>query len=194
MERYVQDRIPFLEGERPMKIADYSETLPAFVPEEFFVGRLEGWAVLEGPLGGLQRRASIKAQGSFDASSRVTSFTETWTFDDGQVDTLRWSIQGLDDGRYSGTEPTLEGEAEGERAGCAFHWTYTRNVPGKDGDQTKLDFNDWFFRIDETGVIVKGTAGRFRHSFCDRLCDLPQTLDMPNCWFPAKALDASGAS
>lgn len=143
-----------------MKIADFAETLPAFVPEEFFDGRLEGWAVLEGPLGGLQRRASIKAQGSFDASSRVTSFTETWTFDDGQVDTLRWSIQGLDDGRYSGTEPTLEGEAQGERAGCAFHWTYTRNVPGKDGDQTKLDFNDWFFRIDETGVIVKGTAGR----------------------------------
>lgn len=143
-----------------MKIADFAETLPAFVPEEFFDGRLEGWAVLEGPLGGLQRRASIKAQGSFDASSRVTSFTETWTFDDGQVDTLRWSIQGLDDGRYSGTEPTLEGEAQGERAGCAFHWTYTRNVPGKDGSQTKLDFNDWFFRIDETGVIVKGTAGR----------------------------------
>lgn len=143
-----------------MKIEDYSETVPVFRPEEFFDGQLEGWAILEGPLGGLQRRASIKAQGSFDPSSRLTSFAERWTFDDGQVDTLRWSIKALRDGRYSGTEQTLEGEARGEQEGCAFHWTYTRNVPGKDGSQTKLDFEDWFYRIDETGVFVKGSAGR----------------------------------
>ena len=143
-----------------MNIKDYSDTLPVFRPEEFFDGRLEGWAVLEGPLGGLQRRASIKAEGSFDPSTKITAFTETWTFDDGQVDTLRWSIKTLGDGRYSGSEATLEGEAQGEQAGCALHSTYTRNVPGNNGSHTKLNFDDWFFRINETGVIVKGSAGR----------------------------------
>ena len=143
-----------------MKINDYAGTGPVFRPEEFFDGRLEGWAVVEGPLGGLQRRASIQAQGTFDAATRVISFTEVWTFDDGQVDTLRWRIKTLGEGRYGGEEPTLDGEAQGEQAGCAFHWTYTRHVPDPSGGTSKLNFDDWFFRIDDAGVMVKGSAGR----------------------------------
>lgn len=143
-----------------MKIADFAGTGPAFRPEDFFDGKLEGWAVLEGPLGGLERRASIKAEGSHEKSSGVTRFREVWTFDDGQIDILNWLIRSLGENRYSGQEGTLDGEAEGECAGCAFHWVYTREVPGKDGSSTKLNFDDWFFRIDETGVVVKGSAGR----------------------------------
>lgn len=38
--------------------------------------------------------------------------------------------------------------------------TYTRDVPSKDRSETQLNFDDWFYRIDDRGVIVKGTAGR----------------------------------
>lgn len=143
-----------------MDVESFSGTQPVFTPEDYLTGRLEGWGVIYGPLGGLQRRASIEASGSFDPTARVISFTEAWTFDDGQVDTLRWRITALGDGRYRGEEPTLEGDAQGKQAGCAFHWTYTRNVPGKDGSTSKLNFDDWFFRIDQGGVVVKGSAGR----------------------------------
>ena len=143
-----------------MSIEDYAETRPVFRPEQVFHGRIEGWAVVTGPLGGLQRRATIRAEGSHDAGLGVTSFTETWTFDDGQVDTLRWRIHARGEGRYRGEEPTLDGEAEGEQAGCAFHWTYTRDVPGEGGNTTRLDFDDWFYRVDETRFMAKGSAGR----------------------------------
>ena len=63
-------------------------------------------------------------------------------------------------GGYAGREDRLDGEAEGEQAGCAFHWRYSRDVPQKDGTSTRLNFNDWFYQIDETAVMVKGTAGR----------------------------------
>jgi hypothetical protein len=143
-----------------MKIETFSATQPVFKPEDFLAGHLQGWGIIDGPLGGLQRRASIKASGTFDVPTQVIEFTEVWTFDDGHLDTLRWRITRLGEGRYSGEEPTLEGQALGEQAGCAFHWTYTRNVPSKDGGATRVNFDDWFFRVDETGLVIKGSAGR----------------------------------
>lgn len=141
-----------------MKISDFENTTPVYKPEDFLSGRLEGWGLLERITGGLQQRFAVQAEGLWDGAA--LAFTETWTFDDGHVDTLRWRITPQGGGRYGGTEDRLEGEAEGDQAGCAFHWRYSRDVPQKDGSSTKLNFNDWFFRIDERVTMVKGTAGR----------------------------------
>jgi hypothetical protein len=143
-----------------MSIDDFAGTKPTFIPEEFFVGHLEGWAVFENLLGGLQRRASISATGSFEEATQSVIFTETYTFNDGHSDTLHWIIRRIGVGKYTGTENALEGEATGEQAGCAFHWTYTRDTPQKDGKSIRLNFDDWFYAIDERACIVRGSAGR----------------------------------
>lgn len=143
-----------------MAIHDFEGTTPEFLPEEFFDGKLEGWAVLESPLGGLQRRATIAAEGSWDVKSQIVTFTETYTFDDGHTDTLRWTIKKIAQGKYTGAEPRLIGEAEGEQSGCAYHWQYSRDAPQADGNSSKLNFDDWFYRIDRNVCIVRGTAGR----------------------------------
>ncbi|WP_338025256.1 DUF3833 family protein [Bradyrhizobium yuanmingense] len=75
-------------------------------------------------------------------------------------DTLRWTIHKLGEGPYTGHENRLEGEATGEQAGCAFHWTYTRDTPQGDGKSFKLNFDDWFYAIDDRACIVRGSAGR----------------------------------
>ena len=36
-----------------MSICNFKNTRPEFLPEEFFIGRLEGWGVMEGLGGGL---------------------------------------------------------------------------------------------------------------------------------------------
>jgi hypothetical protein len=143
-----------------MKIEDFEGKGPVFTPEEFFDGELVGWGVMESPLGSLQKRYTVKAAGRWDRGTGVISFTETWTFDDGHVDTLNWQIRPLGDGKYTGSEPLLDGEAEGDQAGFAYHWRYTRETPQPDGKTVKLNFDDWFWRIDDAVVIVKGTAGR----------------------------------
>jgi hypothetical protein len=143
-----------------MSIDDFKNTTPEFLPEEFFNGRLEGWGVLESLIGGLQKRATISAEGKWDAAAQAVRFTETYRFDDGHVDTLQWTIRKLGPGQYSGAEPRLDGEAAGEQAGCAFHWQYTRETPQKDGSTTKLNFDDWFYRIDDNACMVRGSAGR----------------------------------
>jgi hypothetical protein len=55
--------------------------------------------------------------------------------------------------------------AKGEQAGCASHCEYTRDVPQADGSKARLNFDDWFFRIDERACIVRGSAGRVRLRF-----------------------------
>lgn len=146
-----------------MDIKDFAGTSPELRPEEFLSGDLEGWGVVERVTGGLQQRFTVKAHGSWDDAAGVLNFVETWTFDDGRQDTLSWRIERRATGQYAGAEPRLEGEAEGEAAGCAFHWRYTRDTPQGDPAEDKsmvLNFNDWFFRIDERVVMVRGSAGR----------------------------------
>jgi len=143
-----------------MAIEDFKPTKPIFLPERFLVGRLEGWAVLENLIGGLMRRATITAHGEFEANTLTVLLTETYTFDDGHSDTLRWTIRKLGEGQYTGHENRIVGEAAGEQAGCAFHWKYTRDTPQAGGDTVRLNLDDWFYAIDESACIVRGTAGR----------------------------------
>ncbi|CCD95922.1 conserved hypothetical protein [Bradyrhizobium sp. ORS 375] len=143
-----------------MSIKQFEGMSPVFLPERFFHGRLEGWAVLESLIGGLLKRATITAEGQWDEAKQVVQFVETYRFDDGHEDTLNWAIKKLGPGKYNGSEPHLEGEAEGDQAGCAFHWRYTRETPQSDGKTTKLNFDDWFYLIDDNACIVRGTAGR----------------------------------
>ena len=141
-----------------MKIEDFEGARPVFRPETFFDGRMEGWGVLEGPTGALQKRFTVAAEGRVEGG--LIRYRETWTFDDGHVDTLNWEIRPQGGDRYAGTEERSEGEAEGRRAGCAFHWKYTRDTPQPDGKSLKLNFDDWFFQIDDAAVVARGTAGR----------------------------------
>lgn len=143
-----------------MKIDDFAGKGPEFRPEEFFDGRAEGWGVMESPTGAVQKRFTVEAEGRSFADEGVIRYRETWTFDDGHVDTLNWEIRREGGGRYSGSEDRSEGEARGEQAGCAFHWKYSRDTPQPDGKSIKLNFDDWFFRIDDDGFVAKGTAGR----------------------------------
>lgn len=143
-----------------MALSDFNGTEPLFLPETFLVGDLQGWGVLESGLGNLQARFSVLARGELQTDHRTVAFTETWTLDNGMIETLSWLIRPTGEKTYTGTEPQLEGDAKGERNGAAFHWTYTRKTPQKDGGRVSLNFDDWFYMIDENVCIVRGSAGR----------------------------------
>ncbi len=98
--------------------------------------------MLESRIGGLQKRATIAAEGRWDEEKQAVHFVETYRFDDGHEDTLQWTIHPLGPGKYKGSETRLDGEAAGEQAGCAFNWRYTRDTPQTDGKSVKLNFDD----------------------------------------------------
>ena len=142
-----------LAGCGGMQIDDFTgSNRPDLVLEEFFAGPVEGWGVMQSRFGTLQRQFTIEARGSWDERERTLQLVETYRFDDGQEDRLEWRLTRVDERRYVGTEPHVVGEAEGEQAGNAFHWTYTRDVPGEDGS-TRLGFDDWFW-LQPGGVLI----------------------------------------
>lgn len=127
-----------------MKIEDFAGRKPPFILEDFFSGSLRGWGVTLGRMGALQNMFTIEAEGRWDAAAHTLALRETYSFDDGHVDVLTWTIIKRQDGMYEGRETLIEGLAEGEQAGNAFHWTYHRNVPSADGTKSKFGFSDWF--------------------------------------------------
>lgn len=142
-----------------MKVEDFAGREPAFVLEDWFAGPAEGWGVMQSRFGTLQRQFRIDAHGEWDADSRTLRLVETYRFDDGSEDRLEWSIRRLADGSYEGHEPRLVGAAEGRQAGNAFHWVYTRRVPGSDG--TRFTFDDWFWLQPGGVLIVRASVRRF---------------------------------
>jgi len=87
-----------------MGIEDYEGKRPELRPEEFLTGELEGWGIVEGPLGGLKSRYTIRASCTY--IDRIIKFTETWTFDDGARQTLNWQIKRLRVGTMKELRPS----------------------------------------------------------------------------------------
>jgi Protein of unknown function (DUF3833) len=92
------------------RIDDFKNTTPMFLPERFFSGQVEGWVVVDNLLGKLRNRATILGTGNWDEPAHCLTFSETYTFDDGEKDTFQWRIRKIGEGHYRGTEPRLKGE------------------------------------------------------------------------------------
>ncbi|MFP3547430.1 DUF3833 family protein [Rhizobium sp. SIMBA_035] len=121
-----------------IKIEDLETKTPAFRLEEFFSGRLEGWGVTLSRFESFRNQFRIEAEGKCDQASNALTLREIYTFDDGHVDTLNWTILKKDDRTYEGRETRIEGTAHGEQAGNAFHWKYGREVPVEGGSSSMM--------------------------------------------------------
>lgn len=137
-----------------MKLDDFADREPRLILEEFVSGTLRGWGVTIGRLGGFQNRFTIDARGHFDATANVLTLKEDYFFDDGHSDTLSWTILKRSESRYEGRETLIDGVAEGDQAGSAFRWQYSRDVPQSDGSKIRFGFDDWFILHDEKHMSV----------------------------------------
>jgi hypothetical protein len=89
----------------------------AFAPEAFFLGRTEGAGVVRDAFGRIVRRCRITTAGAFSAAQQALRFDETFTYDDGEIDTWKWVMQAGRDGRYIAAEAKAGSGLVGERQG-----------------------------------------------------------------------------
>jgi hypothetical protein len=116
---------------------------------------------MQNRFGSFQRQFKIEASGQWDEAAKTLKLVETYTFDDGQVDKLDWSIVKRSASRYEGHETRITGTAVGEQAGNAYHWSYSRRVPSKDGSEANLTFDDWFWLQDEQTLVARASVSKF---------------------------------
>jgi hypothetical protein len=131
-------------------LSDYKNSSPEFDVKTFFNGPLQAKGVVIDRAGVVTRRFSVEMIGSWD--NNQGQLAEWFVFDDGERSERIWTINKLQDGRYTGTAGDIVGEAQGESAGFALHWDYQLDL-AVDGNIYRVTFDDWLYQIDDKVVI-----------------------------------------
>jgi hypothetical protein len=141
-----------------MKIDDFAETGPEFIPEEYFLGRTKAWGFFQDRFGTVRREFVVDIHGYMDGD--VLVLDEDFVYADGEIDKRVWRIASLGDGRYGGQADDIVGTATGERRGKAMRWRYDFDLAV--GDRTwRVHFDDWMLLQDEDVMINRTTVSKW---------------------------------
>ncbi len=134
---------------------------PQLKLEEFFDGPVKGFGFMHTRFGKLAQQFDISPDGQWNQKTKELALTETYQFDDGHRDDLKWQIRKLSDTRYRGAEDRIKGAAEGEQSAHHFRWRYVRDVPQKGGKSTRLTFDDCFYLQASNLLMARASVSRF---------------------------------
>jgi hypothetical protein len=134
---------------------------PILELEQFFAGRVDGWGVTLSRGGAVQNQFCVQAEGEWIADRSTLKLTETYDFDAGHSDVLRWSIIKRSDGCYEGAEQHVIGTAHGRQNGNHFEWSYQRDALQADQRRMRLSFADHFFLMTPQLLLATALVTKF---------------------------------
>jgi hypothetical protein len=129
---------------------NYDDTTPHFDMQQFFDGKLTAYGMVQNRQGEVLRRFRVDMIGSWEDNKG--KLDEQFYYHDGEQQQRIWYIQKTDDGRYIGNADDVVMPASGESNGFALNWQYSLMIE-VDGENWKIDFNDWMYLIDEYRLI-----------------------------------------
>ena len=147
-----------ITGCSAMKIDDFADTGPEFVPEEYFLGHTKAWGFFQDRFGTVRREFVVDIQGHVEDG--VLVLDEDFVYADGEIDKRVWRIRYLGDGRYEGEAEDIIGTATGERRGKAMRWGYDFDLAVGDGTW-RVTFDDWMLLQDEDVMINRATVTKW---------------------------------
>lgn len=136
---------------------DYQMEKPTLVLEEFFLGQLEAYGMVQDRNGKVVRRfrADIRAQWK----DRQGVVDEQFYFADGETQVRCWRLVKIGN-QYVGTADDVIGQATGRVAGNAFNWRYRLQIPVAD-KSWEIDLNDWMYLVDEDNLLNRAVISKF---------------------------------
>jgi hypothetical protein len=150
MKKYFLLLLIFLSGCSSMSIESYRDTSPRFVLEDYFVGQTRAWGIFQGRNGQVEKQFTVDIVGRMDDDKLILE--EDFLYADGSRDRRVWTITKLDEHTYQGRAADVAGVALGKTFGNALNWSYTMDLPYKDGI-VKVQFDDWMF-LQADGVMI----------------------------------------
>ena len=114
---------------------------PVFKPDLFFLSRTEGRGEVRDLTGRLIDRCEIVTEGSWDHNHGALSFDETYTYDDGQIDVLRWTFAPDAQGRMSASEATVTAPVRGWSDGGDYRLRFKRRGGPRAPGNLALTYN-----------------------------------------------------
>lgn len=131
-------------------IEDYRNESPTLKLEEFFVGDLKAYGIVEDFKGEVIQRFEVDLQGSWDGNEGVLD--EQFYYADGSEQRRIWYITKTGENKYEGRADDVEGVAEGTTAGNALNWVYELTIE-RNGEPFTVKLDDWLFLVDENNMI-----------------------------------------
>jgi len=141
-----------------MKPEDFKDKEPRLIIEDYFLGNVKAWGVLQNRSGKVTRQFSADLNGSWDGKQLVLK--EKFNWDDGEIQNREWVINKINENNYEGTAGDVVGKAIGYSYGPAFKFEYVLLVPVK-GREMKITFDDWIFKQDDKVAINRATMTKF---------------------------------
>lgn len=111
----------------------------AFVPEEFFRGKIYAQGEFVNVIDGSRRGVTALIDGRFDG--RALTLVEDFTYSDGEKDRKTWVLTKTGPTTYSGVREDVIGQASGRLDPPFFRLTYMANVKTKTSSYD-LTFDD----------------------------------------------------
>jgi hypothetical protein len=147
-----------LSGCSEMRLSDYENTTPRFVPEEYFLGTTKAWGFFQDRFGTIRREFVVDIEGSMDGDTLVLD--ERFLYADGERQTRVWRIRKLSDGTYQGEADDVVGLATGRAVGRAMNWRYDFDLP-VGGSTWRVQFDDWMLLQDEEVMLNRTSITKF---------------------------------
>lgn len=140
------------------RIEDHANQTPKLDLKTYLNGPLMAHGVFTDRAGSVKRRFTVQMQAHWQGD--VGTLEEDFVYSDGSKERRVWTITQLGPQRYKGAAADVVGEARGEAAGNALRWTYTLKLP-VDGSVYEVDFDDWFYLMDDKVLLNKATMSKF---------------------------------
>lgn len=126
-------------------VQDYAREQPQLDLRQYFNGPLTAHGMFTDRSGKVVKRFTVRMTGSWKGDEGTLD--EHFVYSDGSTQQRIWHLRHLGDGRYSGRADDVVGEAQGESAGNAIHWSYVLALP-VNGRVWNVSMDDWMFLID----------------------------------------------
>jgi len=140
-----------LTGCSSMKIEDFDNTTPEFIPQTYFNGPMTAYGMVKDRNGKVIRRFKGKLVGSWDEKG-VGTLDESFVYDDGETQKRIWKLTPTSEKKFIGTAGDIVGEAQMTANGNTVMIDYVMRVPYGDGT-LDISVKDWL-HLQEDGVIL----------------------------------------
>lgn len=154
----------FLPSCTQINSADYLKNEPKFNLKNYFTGPIKAWGLVQNRSGQVIQQFDIIMLGTWN--DKQGTLVEDFSFYDGKKQRRIWTITDKGNGVYEGRADDILGNADGFTFGNAGQWTYSMDVPVKDGSY-RMKFDDWMWVMHDGVLINRSYMKKFGITFAE---------------------------
>ena len=148
-----------LTGCTGMKIEDFNNTKPEFIPQEYFNGKLRAYGIVKDRSGKITRTFKGEMIGSWDKNG-IGTLDEYFVYNDGEEMKRVWTLKPTGDKKFIATANDIIGESPMIANGNTVMLDYVMRTAYKDST-IDLSVQDWLHLQDEKVIINHSKMKKF---------------------------------